>query len=52
MNGLNKAIDEAYERMVLSTPSHQTKTRFNEDNDEKSATINTPLTHRSSGGSS
>lgn len=51
MSGFNKAIDEVYERMVLSPPSYQTKMKFNEDNDERSVAINTPLTHRSSGGS-
>lgn len=49
MSGFNKTIDEVYERMVLSTPSYQTKTRFNEDNDERSVAISTPVTHRSSG---
>lgn len=51
MSSFNKAIDEVYERVVRSTPSYETRTRFNEDNDERSVVINTSLTHRSSGGS-
>lgn len=38
--------------MALSTPSYQTRPRFNEDNDERSVAMSIPLTHRSSGGSS